>query len=407
MKVAAIIAEYNPLHGGHQYHIDQTRQKTDADYIITILSGDFVQRGLPAIEEKFTRAGKALEAGSDLVLELPLPYALSSAEGFAFGGVSLADQLGCVDYLSFGLEDEGNLEAIKELAQAMNVQQPYQQVLKYTLQEGFSYPAAYAHAVAKAFPDVNTAFLTEKGNSNTILALEYLRALNRLESTIVPVAVSRQGMPYLSGYEPAQASAMPDAVSSDTSSAHDLYPSASALRAQLQTAAPSDSPLLFPYDFSSLLHYKLLSLTYEDLLQYRDMTPQLAHKTINALPEFRDYEQFANLLWTKDTTYSRICRELLYILLGIKKDTWDVHVQVPYARILGFRKSASSLLHQIREKAAIPLIPKLADAQSVLSGGALSLLDLEVRSSQIYDSVRCHKCDEQLPTEYQKQIVIF
>lgn len=396
MKIAAIIAEYNPLHGGHQYHIDQTRQKTDADYIITILSGDFVQRGLPAIEEKFTRVGKALEAGSDLVLELPLPYALSSAEGFAFGGVSLADQLGCVDYLSFGLEEESDLEAMKKLAWAMNADCPlFHDVLRKQLSEGFNYPVAAAHAATEAFPDVNTSFLAEKGNSNTILALEYLRALDRLDSTIEPVAVSRRGAPYLSGYEP------------DNASAPDFYPSATALRAHLQATVPSDSPLLFPSDFSFLLHYKLLSLTYEDLLQYRDMAPQLAHKIINTLPEFKDYEQFANSLWTKDITYSRVCRELSYLLLGIKKDTWDVHVQVPYARILGFRKSASSLLHQIREKAAIPLIPKLADAQSVLSVGALSLLNLEVRSSQIYDSVRYHKCGEQLPTEYQKQIVIY
>ncbi|MCD7842328.1 MAG: nucleotidyltransferase family protein, partial [Lachnospiraceae bacterium] len=169
---------------------------------------------------------------------------------------------------------------------------------------------------------------------------------------------------------------------------------------------PVDSPLLFPSDFSGLLHYKLLSLSYEDLLQYREMTPQFAHKIINAMPEYEEYEQFANLLWTKNTTYSRVCRQLLYILLDIKKDTWDVHTQVPYARILGFRKSSSPLLHQMKESSSIPLISKLADAPKVLPDRAQSLLNLEVRASQIYDSVRQHKCGERLPGEYQKQIVI-
>ncbi len=434
MTVAAIIAEYNPLHNGHRYHIKETRRVTCADYIITILSGDFVQRGLSAVEEKFERTGKALKAGSDLVLELPLPYALSSAEGFAFGGVSLAEQINCVDFLSFGLEDEKNLETMKELAHAINAQDirfknskalsfssmsndvltgdetgclSFRNIIENKLKEGLNYPAAYAQAAAASFPEFNTDFLTEKGNSNTILALEYLRALERLGSSITPVAIARRGAAYLSESDMTTVSAtIASAVRVNAELHDDYYPSATALRAQLQAAEPSDSPLLFPSDFSALLHYKLLSLTYEDLLQYRGMTPQLAHRMINALPEFTDYEQFANLLWTKDTTYSHVCRQLFCILLDLKKDTWDVRTQVPYARILGFKKSAAPLLHQIRENASIPLISKLADSPSVLSDNAQSLLNLEIKASQIYDSVRYHKCGERLPGEYRKQIVI-
>ncbi len=390
MKVAGIIVEYNPLHEGHAYHIEQTRQITGADYIITILSGDFVQRGLPAVEEKYSRARKALEADSDLVLELPVVYALSSAQGFAFGGVSLAEGLGCVDYLSFGLEDEKNLEAMKELAKKISPA-IYNKTLQNALKCGKSYPAAIAEAVSAAFPEMDVRFLTQKQNSNTLLALEYLQALYQLNSPIRPVAVTRQGMPYLS---------------ENTDAIKEGFPSATALRAQLQAAEPADSPLLFPGDFSALLHYKLLSCGYEDLLQYRGMTPQLAHKIQNALPEFEDYEQFANLLWTKDTTYSRVCRQLACILLGIKKDAWDVCIQTPYARILGFRKSAAPLLHQIRKSASIPVISKLADAERLLSEDAQRLLNLEIRASQIYDSVRYHKSGERLPGEFQKKIIV-
>ncbi|MCD8379357.1 MAG: nucleotidyltransferase family protein [Lachnospiraceae bacterium] len=440
MKIAAIIAEYNPLHEGHIYHMEQTRQRTGADFVVTILSGDFVQRGLPAIEEKFVRVRKALEAGSDLVLELPLPYALSSAEGFAFGGVSLANQLGCVDYLSFGLEDEKNLDAMELLAREMNLQDlndgnanteksgadfslhdedtdlstgcendslNFHNIIKNKVKEGFSYPDSVAQAAAAAFPVIETGFLSEKGNSNSILALEYLRALEHLGSSITPVAVARLGASYLSEYIPGHSYSVPSGSDSiDYTETSVYYPSATALRAKLRETEPSNSPLLFSSDFSALLHYKLLSLSYEDLLQYREMTPQLAHKIMNALPQYKDYEQFANLLWTKNTTYSRVCRQLLYILLDIKKDTWDVYTQVPYARILGFRKSASPLLHQMKESSSIPLISKLADAPYVMSDRAQSLLNLEVRAGQIYDSVRQHKCGERLPGEYQKQIVI-
>ncbi|MCD8326833.1 MAG: nucleotidyltransferase family protein [Lachnospiraceae bacterium] len=420
MKIAAVIAEYNPLHEGHQYHMEQTRQITGADYIITILSGDFVQRGLPAVEEKFVRTKKALLAGSDLVLELPLPYALSSAQGFAFGGVSLAQGLGCVDDLSFGLEDEEDLEPLKALAHVLSlpsegyshlsemygripsamqtgqtdpgidvcIPEPilYNNALQNALKKGKSYPAAVAQAVSEAYPELDTRFLTQKQNSNTLLALEYLQALYRLNTPITPVAVRRQGMPYLS----------------ESGSG---YPSATALRARLQKTEPANSSLLFPRDFSSLLHYRLLSESYDDLLHYREMTPQLAHKIQNALPAFEDFEQFAGLLWTKDTTYARTCRTLSYIILGIKKDTWDVHAQVPYARILGFRKSAAPLLHQLRESAAIPVISKLADAPAALSSQAQQLLELEVKASQIYDSVRYHKSGKRLPGEYQKSVI--
>ncbi|MCD7807026.1 MAG: nucleotidyltransferase family protein [Lachnospiraceae bacterium] len=408
MKIAAIIAEYNPLHGGHQYHIEQTRKMTGADYIVTILSGDFVQRGLPAVEEKFLRAQKALRAGSDLVLELPLPYALSSAQGFAFGGVSLAHELGCVDHLSFGLEDEKDLEPMQALVRSLlqteqtksgilttSESASFSSALQEALKDGRSYPAAVARAVTEAYPELDTRFLTREQNSNTLLALEYLKALRCLNSSITPVAVKRKGMAYLSSESP-----------SGSASESDGYPSATALRTLLQSGEASHSPLLFPKDFSALLHYRLLSGSYEDLLLYPEVTPQLAHKIQNAIPAFEDYEQFANLLWTKDTTYAKICRILSCILLGIQKDTWDVHAQVPYARILGFRKDSAPLLHQLKASAAIPLITKLADASAVLPPQAQQLLDLNVKASQIYDSVRYHKSGERLPGEYQKQLVI-
>ncbi|MCD8129974.1 MAG: nucleotidyltransferase family protein [Lachnospiraceae bacterium] len=394
MKTAAIIAEYNPFHEGHAYHIGQTRQITGADYIVTILSGDFVQRGLPAVEEKYFRARKALEADSDLVLELPIAYALSSAQGFAFGGVSLADGLGCVDYLSFGLEDAKNLEVMEKFvfsAKQKHSLAVYNKTLQNAFKSGKSYPAAVAEAVSVAFPEIDARFLTQKQNSNTLLALEYLQALYRLNSSIKPVAVTRRGLPYLS---------------ESAAALQEGYPSATALRAQLQAAEPSDSPLLFPGDFSALLHYKLLSCGYENLLQYREMTPQLAHKILNALPKFEDYEQFARLLWTKDTTYSRICRQLACLLLDIKKDAWDVNTPTPYARILGFRKSAAPLLHRIRETSSIPVISKLADAEDLLSEDALGFLNLEVRASRIYDSVRYHKSGKRLPEEFQKRLII-
>ncbi len=446
MHITGIIAEYNPLHLGHQFHIAKTReliQKNASEaadaphYIITVLSGDFVQRGLPAILDKHTRARMALEAGSDLVLELPVPYALSSGEGFAFGGVSLLHQLGCVDTLSFGSE-AGELNKISAVAQILNtidatsyespassLNAAYHFAYQAALKQGLTHPAARLQALSKAYPELDLSVLD--GHSNNMLALEYLKAIYRLNSDIQPITVKRQGQDYLENI-------LSTLTEKDCMNGNQLrFASATAIREALKGIEPfntmnlsddilsasvsffvreillnshAENRLIYQDDLSFMLHYKLLSLTHAELTDYSEVTPDFANKIFKNLGQFESFTQFANLLWTKDITYARVCRNLMNIILGIKENTWNVHQPVPYARVLGFRKDSAQLLSEIKQKSSIPLITKLADTGKLLTPQAYPLLELDMKAAHIYDSVVLQKSSRKTVHEMQKQIVI-
>lgn len=444
MHITGIIAEYNPLHLGHQFHITQTReliaQKTLGNsnvshYVITVLSGDFVQRGLPAILDKHTRARMALEAGSDLVLELPVPYALSSGEGFAFGGVSLLHQLGCVDTLSFGSE-AGALNKISAVARILNtidstpydspsgpLNADYHLAYQTALKQGFTHPAARLQALSKAYPELDLSVLD--GHSNNMLALEYLKAIYRLNSDLQPVTVKRQGQDYLEdtllSFNPkdcmdgnqlcfASATAIREALKGiepfNTINLSDdiLSTSVSSFVREILLNSHAENRLIYPDDFSLMLYYKLLSLTKTDLTDYVEITPDFANKITKNLGQFENFTQFSNLLWTKDMTYARVCRNFMNIILDIKENTWNVHQPVPYARVLGFRKDSAQLLSEIKKKASIPIISKLADAKKLLTPETYSLLELDMKAAHIYDSVVLQKSGQKAPHEMQKQI---
>ena len=419
MRVTGIIAEYNPLHLGHEFHIAESRKITGADYIITVLSGNFVQRGTPAILDKYSRTRMALEAGSDLVLELPVPYALASGEGFAFGGVSLLHQLGCVNAISFGTE-AGELHKIKFLAGVLSdvdtafctndTQSSYQTAYQQALKQGLTHPSARLYALKEAYPALDTSVLD--GHSNNMLALEYCKALYRLGSAIWPVTIQRKGQRYLDSCVKeaavnqcfASATAVREALNKqnlDTLS-EQVPPSVASTLA----GAFSENRLLFLDDFSQLLHYKLLSLCKEELTDFWEVTPDLSNKIIKNMGAFETFTQFANLLWSKDITYARVCRTLMHILLDIHKDTWDVHSSVPYARILGFRKASAPLLSEIKLGSDIPLISKLADASRLLTPEAYRLLRLDMKAAHIYDSVVLQKSGIRASHEMQRQLII-
>ena len=147
MKIAGIIAEYNPFHNGHKYHIEQTRKITGADFIIVVMSGNFTQRGTPAIMDKYSRARMALENGADMVLELPSCYACGSAEYFADGAIALLDKLGCVDYVCFGSEC-GDIELLRPIAEILATEpENYSEMLRAELKSGATFPRARNRAL--------------------------------------------------------------------------------------------------------------------------------------------------------------------------------------------------------------------------------------------------------------------
>ena len=194
MKVLGIIAEYNPFHNGHQYHIEEAKRQADADAVVVVLSGNFTQRGEPALLEKHTRAHAALFGGADLVLELPSLFSAASAEYFAWGGISALHATGVVSSISFGMEGN-SITPLMEVAQILSSEPPlFQEALKNALATGCSYPKARALALA----EVTGCAEELLQQPNNILAIEYLKANIRLGSPFSILPIQRQG----AGYHP-------------------------------------------------------------------------------------------------------------------------------------------------------------------------------------------------------------
>ena len=412
MKVTGIIAEYNPFHNGHLYHIQTAKQQTNADYVVIVMSGDYTQRGIPALLSKYVRAKHALLAGADLVLELPTPYAISSAEHFALGSCALLNQLGVVDNLCFGMEQD-DLTSLQSLADIISSEPAeYQNLIKEKLSEGLSFPKAQLETLKIYKPGLNLSLLDK---SNNRLGLEYLKALRTLNSSITPVPIKRIGKDYddtgLSSngnQEFSSASAIRNHVS-DNINIQELNHHVPAFVWEDMETLLNNKEYLFTRDFDLLLHYKLLQQSSETLQEYVDINEDIANKIINHLPSYEGFDDFCMKLKSKDLTYTRISRMLLHVILDFKKTDLQLLSTIqhtPYGRILGFRKESGALLHEIKEKSSFPLISKLADASKLLSKDALYILEKDISSAHIYGAVLSQKSGCVSQNEYKQPIVI-
>lgn len=410
MNINGIIAEYNPFHNGHLYQLNHSLKQTNADYTIIAMSGNFMQRGAPAIIDKHKRARMALENGADLVLELPICYASSSAEFFATGAVTLLDKLGVTTNLCFGSEC-GDISILKEIAEIL-LKEPedYTEALRSFLRQGLSYPTARTQALLQYSPKLSE-FKQELSTPNNILGIEYIKALLRRNSSIIPVTTMRVGSDYHDkNLETTKSSAL--AIREALFLGKEL----SFLSTQMpessyhifEEALKETSPLSTD-DFSSILHYKLLMETESGFTKYLDVSSDLSDRIRKNLYKYTSYQSFCELLKSKDMTYTRISRCLLHILLDIKKSDLDTYREmdyVPYARVLGFKKSATPLLSAIKKNASIPLVTKLADAANILSPDAYQMLQQELKQNSIYESVRAMKSGTPMRNELQIPIEI-
>ena len=435
MKTAGIIAEYNPFHKGHEYQIRYTKEKLKADYVIVAMSGDYVQRGTPALISKHTRAEMALRCGADLVLEMPVSVSTASAEAFAMGGVSLLDGLGVVDMLCFGSES-GEISALKELAEILAEEpEEYKKLLKSFLSEGLTFPAARSQALTEYFKNprnfrgddfdgVLTPLLNEVtqilNTPNNILGIEYCKALLRLNSRIRPVTIRREGMGY---HETTVPDGNSTVASPDLQSPTDFFASATAIRNLILQDSPDPDALAsqipeqaFPVfqkavnsgefltesSLDSILSYCLMKENGKSLSSYMDVSEDLARRIINQQNLLLSFSQSVSVLKTRELTQTRIQRALLHIILNIH----TAPAQIPFARVLGFRRESSELLSQIKQHSQIPLITKLADAQNLLDSEGNQILSETVFSSNLYEKLLCLKTGRKFCHESQKQLII-
>lgn len=425
MKTAGIIAEYNPFHNGHAYQIEQVRRQTGADYVIVIMSGDFVQRGEPAIADKYLRARMALQEGADLVLELPVLFACAGAEYFARGGVSILNSLGCVDTLCFGTEQESLSESLSEFLPVVSVltEEPpaYRQCLASYLKEGMGYPVARSAALSDCL-DADISFLRKPNN---ILALEYLCALKRLNSSITPVSIQRVGSGYhdrsLTG-QFASATAIRNSILGKSIEFQETFVS-DALHGYMPESAivllkkhfEEYGPLCIQ-DFSSILQYRLLTAqTPEELSSYFDIDSFLANRIFQNRFAFSSFSDFAERLTSKNKTRGHIQRALFHILLNLPNPPDPTLYFPQYTRILGMRRESSGILKCMKNSSSIPVLTKMADAFKVIDTSTLSedqkkaaccQLQQTTLSSHIYESVLSQKYNQNFRHENTRQIVI-
>ena len=419
MKVTGIIAEYNPFHKGHEYHLKETRSTLGSDYIVVVMSGNYVQRGAPTIIDKYSRAEMALRCGADLVLELPSCYSTASAEYFAFGGVAILDKLGVVDDLCFGTEsldrqiDKNDPEILirkfSEIAELLIEEPPqYKEVLQKSLREGMSMAAASSEAIGAVLGQEYVALMAR---SNNILGVEYLRALKILKSSIKPEPVARM----LSAHKDTQITqgfSSATAIRNAIFNQYDLNSLSNTVPEAVYEILMDRYLVTFPVfrdDFSIILGEKLLSAeSADDLEQYFGVSKDLANRFMKLRNEYRAFNQFRELSYTKNINKATVGRALMHITLGIR-DTDMTKLYYKHnlnaVKVLGFRENAAPLLSEIKKKGTIQMVTKLADYQPDPDHDGADMIMQTTRMDLLYRMVAMNKFDVEIPTPFEQEII--
>lgn len=376
MKIGAIICEYNPLHNGHVYHIQETK-KNGITHVIAILSDNFVQRGDVALLNKFDRAKLALHAGADLVLELPAIYSCASAEIYATGAVNLIKQLNMINLLSFG-SSTSNPNILIKLVKNLNFILAYhQKEIQDFIKSGNSYPLAL-WKLYKIYYGEEQANLLQ--NANNLLAIEYIKAIQKLNFNLELFTIPRQDV-------------LHDSLETSANFASASFIRTAILKTQenyLNYIPEETKKLLYTrlqennfaniQNLESVILYKMRMISESELLNLPDMTPALAKRFIQAR-NANSLSEFLENIKTKCFTMARIRRIIISAIIGIQKQ--DLLLNQPYARILAFNQKGSELLKILKKTSKIPLgtsLKKLAN----LSPEAKKFAQIEINASHVY-----------------------
>lgn len=384
-RIVGIIAEYNPFHNGHIYHIQNTKEQTGADFVVAIMTGNFTQRGNTSVVNKWEKTKMAIMGGADLVIELPTIYAISSAENFANGAVKLLDTLGFVDTISFGMEAK-DISTLNNIANVLFNEPPeYLAVLKHELQNGASFPKARDNALMMYLNDIKR-YANVLNGSNNILAIEYLKALKEQKSPLIPMGIRREKVYY------------------NSTKIIDEYASATGIRnLLLRNQIEEVRKVVPPFTFSILMNnlragtyalditsynyeiiYKLRNMSLKEIANLPDVTEGLENLIKDMANKTNNLITLINGIKSKRYTQTRIQRILLYALLGItKKDMELSKKMIPYVRVLGCSNNGKILLSQINKRAkVITSLKKFEDNNK--NKKITKFLELDKRATDIY-----------------------
>lgn len=378
MKIVGIVAEYNPFHNGHLYQIIETKNQTNCDALIAVMSGNFSQRGEATLVDKFTRTKMALLNGIDLVIELPVSLATASAERFANGAISIFNQSQIVSLLSFGSEC-GTLTDLNLIAQTLvQNEATLYSAIQRKVKDGISFPKARQYCLKQLLKHTSTHLDSLLQSPNNILGIEYLKALLKSHSSIIPLTIKRIGATY-------HHETLDTPVASATAIRIALYANQdcqkhmplSAFNLLKQTSFPSMEKL------SAFLHYLFLFSKPETFDTIWDIPNGLLHTFINLSQTYPDYQTLVQQATSKTYTRSTVQRSLLRLLLKIQREDM-AKLNVPYIRVLGCNKSKTWLLKKLSQEAKVPMITNLSRQYHTLNPIQKIWIDYELRASKLY-----------------------
>ncbi|MFR2788292.1 MAG: nucleotidyltransferase [Clostridia bacterium] len=387
-KVLGIIAEYNPFHNGHLHHLQNSLKLTNADYTIAIITGNFTQRGSTSLIDKWSKAEIALKNGIDLVIELPLLYSISSAENFAEGAIKILSSLNVVDYLSFGAETD-DIATLNVIADTLYREpKEYKNILSHELSKGLSYPKARENALLMYLQDIRR-FTNVLSTPNNILGIEYLKALKKFKSPIMPVAIKRFDVGY-----------------NDTTYTENIA-SATAIRNIVKNNSLDILKKVVPENsFSTILEnikighvlpdlstfekqiiYNLRSMSIEEIANLPDVSEGLEYAIKNAANSCNSIVEFLSIIKSKRYTSTRLQRILLYSLLNItKKDMQISRKTIPYIRVLGFNERGRYIISEVaRQNPKLEIVTSVKKYLDSCNNRNLQLLlSKDIWSTNVY-----------------------
>lgn len=357
MKTIGIIAEYNPFHNGHIYHLEKIKELFPDSRLVLVLSGNFTQRGLPSIINKWDKTKIALQYGIDLVIELPYPFATQSADIFAKGAIEILNEINC-DYLVFGSESN-NIEELKELANIQINNPEFDSLTKKYLDKGFNYPTA----MNKALKDITGNEITLP---NDLLGLSYIKEIIKQNSKIIPMTIKRTNNYHDISIENniASATSIREALKNDTDISKNVPNSTLDII--------KNSPIFLDDYFE---YFKYQVYTNKDLSKILDVDEGIENKIIKVIDDVNNFDEFIEKIKTKRYTYNKIIRMINHILCEFTKEENQNYKHVKYLRILGFSKVGKTILKEIKKTTMLPIITKFSNIPELI---------LEKRITSIY-----------------------
>lgn len=389
MKICGIIAEYNPFHNGHKYQIEQIKKLTGCDTVVAVMSGNFIQRGLPALFDKWIRAKMAIKNGVDIVIELPVCYATSSAEFFAHGSVGILDALNCIDTISFGSK-YNDIEILKRIASVLHSEpEEYKKLLQKELKKGTSYPIARSNAIKTFLKKEFDSKILENIllDSNNILGIEYLKALLTYDSPIKPCAIERIGGDYNStnivGNICSATGIREMLLNNNTSRLPDVVPE-STLNILTDEITFGKAPMTIK-NYEKEILFLLRKLSLEELSEISDVTEGLENVLKKSVCEAFEIDELIDKIKTKRYTKTRVQRILIHTLLGIKKTIIQEQKETPqYARILAFSPNGKKIIPELTKKSRIPIVTSVSKFLKNANPAQKEMLELDILATNIY-----------------------